>query len=171
MTIFTTNTNQDKLITPQSHYVAFTGEYDQLKSMGFEFQKLYANNYQQWNLEDLRVWKKGAELTFDRDPNRFAMILDFLMTVGFENIPYQDSTIFDDYSYCKLYMNTITHECTTDEEPHFQEMKRIAQAMKNNEENIPDTPWASIALVKGDKSLEMLRELCERKWINIKERD
>lgn len=170
MTIFATNTNQDELITPQSHYVAFTGEYNQLKPMGFEFQKLYASNYQQWSLEDLRVWKKGAELTFDRDPNRFAIIFDFLLTVGFENVPYKDSPIFDDYSYCKLYINTVTHECTTDEEPHFKEMGRIAQAMKNKEENIVNNPWASITLVKGDKSIEMLRNLCEKNWLSIQKR-
>lgn len=53
-------------------YIKFTGDYSKLLSMGFEFQKLYANNYMQWSKgtgidwsPETRVWKKGAEVTLD----------------------------------------------------------------------------------------------------------
>lgn len=46
-------------------YVKFTGDYKKLKSMGFEFQKLYASNYMQWCKNHFRVWKKGSDITHD----------------------------------------------------------------------------------------------------------
>lgn len=46
-------------------YVKFTGDYAKLKTMGYKFQKLYASNYMQWNKGDLRVWRKGADMTHD----------------------------------------------------------------------------------------------------------
>jgi len=46
-------------------YVKFTGDYAKLKGMGYKFQKLFASNYMQWNLGDLRVWKKGSDITYD----------------------------------------------------------------------------------------------------------
>ena len=46
-------------------YLKFTGDYKKLKSMGFEFQKLYANNYMQWHKNHFRVWKKGSDITHD----------------------------------------------------------------------------------------------------------
>ena len=41
-------------------YVKFTGDYSKLKGMGFTFQKLFANNYMQWERNSFRVWKKGG---------------------------------------------------------------------------------------------------------------
>ena len=49
-------------------YIKFTGEFGKLKSMGFEFQKLYASNYMQWCNDETRVWKKGCDVTMDRIP-------------------------------------------------------------------------------------------------------
>ena len=46
-------------------YVKFTGDYSKLKSMGYTFQRLYAANYMQWNRGDLRVWRKGSDITHD----------------------------------------------------------------------------------------------------------
>ncbi len=46
-------------------YVRFTGDYAKLKEMGYTFQKLYANNYMQWEKGGIRIWKKGSDITFD----------------------------------------------------------------------------------------------------------
>lgn len=46
-------------------YVKFTGEYNKLKGMGYEFQKLYASNYMQWCKDHFRIWKKGNDITHD----------------------------------------------------------------------------------------------------------
>lgn len=37
--------------TYQKTMLAFHGDYSALKGMGFTFQKLYAGNYMQWELE------------------------------------------------------------------------------------------------------------------------
>ena len=45
------------------NYIKFTGKYAELKDKGFEFQKLFANNYMQWRRDGIRVWKKGGDVT------------------------------------------------------------------------------------------------------------
>lgn len=48
------------------NYIRFTGKYGDLKKQwGFGFQRLYANNYMQWCNGDVRVWKKGGDVTVD----------------------------------------------------------------------------------------------------------
>lgn len=46
-------------------YIKFIGKYTDLKLQGFVFQKLYADNYMQWERDGVRVWKYGAEVTID----------------------------------------------------------------------------------------------------------
>lgn len=50
-------------------YIKFKGDYSQLKNLGFSFQKLYANNYMQWEKDGVRIFKKGSELTIGRISN------------------------------------------------------------------------------------------------------
>lgn len=65
--------------------IRFTGDYSQLKSMGYSFQKLYAGNYMQWanesteHLCSTRVWKKGAEVTIDELTNYEGFFFDELL--------------------------------------------------------------------------------------------
>jgi hypothetical protein len=65
--------------------IAFTGDYSALKSMGYSFQKLFAGNYMQWELESqehicsTRVWKKGAEVTIDELRNYEGFFFDALL--------------------------------------------------------------------------------------------
>ena len=44
-------------------YVRFTGDYAQLKGLGYEFQKLHAANYMSWNKNGVFIFKKGADVT------------------------------------------------------------------------------------------------------------
>jgi hypothetical protein len=52
-------------------YLRFTGNVKNLKSIGFEFQKLFADNRINWSKEDLkhihytRIWKAGNRITLD----------------------------------------------------------------------------------------------------------
>jgi len=46
-------------------YIKFTGKYEELKSKGFEFQRLFANNYMQWFKYGIRVWRRGGDITYD----------------------------------------------------------------------------------------------------------
>lgn len=50
-------------------YIKFTGDYSKLKTMDYEFQKLYAGNYMQWCNDGTRIWKKGGDVTIDRLTN------------------------------------------------------------------------------------------------------
>lgn len=46
-------------------YLKFNGPLSELKSLGFEFCKLFADNRMQWNYEEFRIWKRGSILTID----------------------------------------------------------------------------------------------------------
>ena len=52
--------------TKTMRILKFIGSYKDLKPNGFEFQRLYANNYMQWCKEidgqTIRVWKKGNDV-------------------------------------------------------------------------------------------------------------
>lgn len=61
-------------------YIKFTGNYSQLKHMGYTFQKLYASNYMQWENDGFRVWKRGAELTIDRLTNYEGSFLELILS-------------------------------------------------------------------------------------------
>ena len=69
--------------------IDFTGEYSGLKDLGFVFQRLYAMNYMQWGHEEseLRVWKKGAEVTASTYPNGMIAQLLVLMENGVTELP------------------------------------------------------------------------------------
>jgi hypothetical protein len=73
--------------------IKFTGDYSKLLSMGFKFQKLYANNYMQWEketqeyLSSVRVWKKGSQITIDSLTNYEGFFLDELLRLKNLNKP------------------------------------------------------------------------------------
>jgi hypothetical protein len=46
-------------------YLKFNGSLSELKYLGFEFCKLFADNRMQWNYEDFRIWKRDSILTID----------------------------------------------------------------------------------------------------------
>ena len=51
-------------------HIHFSGDYSLLKTMGYDFQRLYASNHQQWhNFDaDIRIWRKGSALTMNQFP-------------------------------------------------------------------------------------------------------
>jgi len=74
-------------------HIHFKGDYAKLKSMGYAFQKLYASNYMQWCSDkgegDLRVWKKGAELTITPFINNEGSLLEQLIKHRESGTPLQ----------------------------------------------------------------------------------
>lgn len=95
-------------------WVKFTGDYAELKNMGFEFQKLYGNNYMQWSKNGFRVWKRGHDIT--HDSYNLYKLISFLRTEPIAK-KYKDDgsiVIFKFYDKEDKYKG-YTYEPWTDE--------------------------------------------------------
>lgn len=74
-------------------YLKFTGDFSQLKAMGFEFCKLFAGNRMQWSFENAkhihytRIWKAARRITLDDLTNYEGRFFEALFTRQKEKQP------------------------------------------------------------------------------------
>jgi len=135
--------------------IGFTGDYAQLKSMGFEFQKLYAGNYMQWHHEesDVRIWKKGADVTISQISGMEGQLLQMMLddTV----FPIKHSNIIG--YYLEMYVNCVTNILTLDHRGHEAEVML----------GCIDRSWQS--LIMNRDTILMLQKLGKLGWIHVKD--
>lgn len=166
---------QDDIIHPENYTVTYTGEYSILKNLGYNFQKLYAANYQQWNKGDIRVWKRGRVVTHDELGGRFPAVLNILLNLGVDNLPFEPSSYFTDTRYLNLYIHKDTFECTTDPTQYNEGRKRFWESWDKikSEKALGVTPTTElevedwVKLVFTPESVEPLRQLIDKGLIKI----
>lgn len=166
------------IIHPKEYFVSFIGDYAQLTELEYSFQKLYAANYQQWNKGDIRAWKKGKIVTHDQLGNRFPAVLNALLRIGFDSLPFEQSSLFPDTYWMRLYIHNETYECTPDPSKYKQARKRFWESWDKRKEedaqgieptaklNVED--WTELAFTPED--INPLRELVEKGWIKLEKR-
>ena len=99
-------------------YIKFIGDYSKLKTMGYEFQKLFANDYMQWSKRSdgeysptTRIWKKGAEVTMDRLTNYegsfFELYMDYKQRG--EELPWHTSNFFRKHTTLRVITNNVDY--------------------------------------------------------------
>jgi hypothetical protein len=167
--------NQCEIIHPKDYYVKFTGTYAQLKKHGYAFQKLHAANYQQWNCGDVRIWRKGQEVTHDKFGNAFAAVFHQLVKLGIEDLPYVPVTYFQNTCWLKLYLNKETYECTPDPSKYKQDRSRIWASFDKIEQEeaegiVPTSQieieeWIEIIITPD--AVKPLRELVSKNWATL----
>ena len=137
--------------------IGFTGEYSQLKHMGFEFQKLYASNYMQWHHEasDIRIWKKGADLTINSIQGMEGQLLQMMLD---GHVFHMKPSMSMGY-YLEMYVNTVTNELTTDPTEYVKEME--------DSELFLTRIWRAFSMNKD--TMLMLQKLARLGWIHVKE--
>lgn len=140
-------------------YIRFTGKYSKLKSMGYEFQKLFAGNYMQWGHDELgfRVWKRGAELTIDRFTNHEGALLEYLINSRRDNV----TLLVKQYSrsarsYITFYINQQSGEVTTDDSGWLEEFRRFAKS-----DDIMNDPTLTHDWLNTSTSPEWVRSLMD----------
>jgi len=136
-------------------YVKFTGQYNKLKSMGFEFQKLHAMNYMQWERNDFRIWKKGSEITHDE--LRLYTFMKFLETCP--TLRVLDNRVVSFY----YIRNDKTHE--VEYLPYTEENKKMYWAFMQNDDDFPDIYISSQAIDK--KTLDDIKEFKDLGWYEL----
>jgi hypothetical protein len=96
-------------------YLKFTGNAKDLKSMGFDFAKLFADNRMQWSIEDLkhihytRIWKAGSRITLDALVNYEGRFFESFFDREKEGLPLDIQTLGNS-TYIRFVKNTETLE-------------------------------------------------------------
>jgi len=149
-------------------YIKFTGDYSKLKSMGYAFQRLYAGNYMQWCSEngegDLRVWKRGAELTIGPFINHEGALLAQL-------IEYRESdTVLKlKYNCVPIWIHNDSGEVSFDDDTmfagHMEVMTKWHEAIKANEstDDLELYPWTQVPT--KTKLIQDIMALYDMGWI------
>jgi len=147
--------------------IKFTGPYGKLKTLGFEFQRLFAGNYMQWHHDesDIRIWKRGADLTINCIQNNegdlLQWIIDKVTITGYGARSNDD----DDLRF-RVYKNIQTHEITLHDTEYMAE-KKASMVMYTEQQLITHNIWQVEYM--SAQTIYMLRELHSRGWIEIKE--
>jgi len=97
--------------------IKFIGKYNELKSLGYDFQKLYAGDYMQWSKGDdynkVRVWKRGDDVTLggrltNQSGSFFRIVLENIKN-GVEFVTYIGNHE-NESAYFYVYLNKKTDE-------------------------------------------------------------
>lgn len=137
-------------------YIKFTGDFGKLKSMGYEFGKLFASNYMQWSRGGTRVWKKGGDVTLERVLNHTGVFFEVYMA-NRNNLPWQTISGRD-----RLYVVVNQEDGTVsfDYESYVAECREamaVPRAYKLESRSM------------SRKELEPLEELIELGWVELAE--
>jgi len=150
-------------------FIKFTGDYSKLKSMGYEFQALYASNYMQWSKASdgewsptTRVWKKGTEVTMDALTNYEGAFFELYMDYKNrgEEIPWHTSNFLGKSTYLRVITHRATRTVSFDYELYVNQMREHI--------NNPDTATYEYESVVVDaKVLAALDEFIKLGWVEL----
>lgn len=140
--------------------------------MGYEFQRLYANNYMQWSKPSdgewsptTRVWKKGADVTMDALTNYegafFEMYMDHI-TNGIE-LPWEDTRFG---CWLRVVTNNTDHSVSFDYELYREQERNNTKHFRKNEE-LMSFDYAVVPLSR--KTLHALDEFIKLGWVELAE--
>jgi len=144
-------------------YLKFTGEYNKLKTMGYDFQKLYAANYMQWHKDGIRIFKRGA--TIEHGSINLYKLITFLRTKP--AIRSYDTCM----AFYKFYSNADINEY--DYYPMTEENKKkynenIEQWLSVTDDTPRDKLPAYLSTeIINKKTLEQLQELEQLGWYEL----
>jgi len=154
-------------------YIKFVGDYSKLKSMGYEFQKLFAGNYMQWCKRSdgkfsssTRIFKKGAEVCLDRLTNYEGSFFELYMDYknNGKDLPWKSSS-FMKTVYLRVVVNHTDYSASFDYDAYTaQEVANYAAFDNDNvDAMVDDLEVVSIS----KKHLAALDELIELGWAEL----
>jgi hypothetical protein len=153
-----------------SLYIKFTGDYSKLKSMGYVFQRLFAGNYMQWCSDggegELRVWKRGAELTIGRYINHEGDFLYHLLKYREDDKPLPLK-----HNCVPVWIQNETDKVSLDDATHWEgymaNMMLWNDAIKADEstDDLPLYEWSQVPA--KPKLIKDVMELYDMGWIEV----
>lgn len=155
-------------------YIKFTGDYSKLKSMGYEFQKLFANDYMQWSKASdgeysptTRIWKKGAEVTMDRLTNYEGVFFELYMeykTNGKE-LPWHTSNFFRKHTTLRVITNNVDYTVSFDYNTYIEQERANHIAWDKDKDANTTHDLQSVPM--DIKTLAALDELIALGWVEL----
>ena len=155
-------------------YIKFTGDYSKLKSMGYEFQKLFANDYMQWSKNSgdewsptTRIWKKGAEVTMDRLTNYEGVFFELYMEykANGKELPWHTSTTLGTHTWLRVITNNVDRTVSFDYNTYIEQER--ANHIAWDKDNDADTTHDLCSVVMDAKTLAALDELIALGWVEL----
>jgi hypothetical protein len=137
-----------------NRYIRFTGEYSKLKSLGYEFQRLFAGNYMQWHKDGVRVWKRGAEVTIDRLTNYEGEFLEFLLECR-----RTDTKLVSRWKTVGFYLNSKTGAITVDRAGYRAQMDAMGGDV--------DLEWIWSQVGVSPELIKRIMEWYDMGWIKV----
>lgn len=136
-----------------THDLTFTGDYRDLKGLGFSFNKLYASNYICYNKGDMWIWKIGRMVEFGHVGAHsgaiFARMLerDFVWNNKQSDDPYRESELVIDLATGMLdYYDRMKHE-------NWQIYQHLPMSERNEQPQQYVRVWVGDDLVADAKTL------------------
>tara|TARA_Y100001001_G_scaffold152479_1_gene165148 strand:- start:293 stop:829 length:537 start_codon:yes stop_codon:yes gene_type:complete len=163
------NTNQTKML-------AFHGDYSALKGMGFTFQKLYADNYMQWELEtrkhlsSVRIWKRQPQVTVDCLTNFegsfFQLLLDY-RTAGkpLSITSLQCIECVKDLDTYSVLMGDEAKALYRAQQQAF--IDYLDQSNDGNDKSVPEPQHRYEMLIVAPADIQPVMNLIDMGWISI----
>lgn len=155
--------------------IQFTGDYAELKTLGFAFQRLFAGNYMQWGKGSVSVWKKGQDVTIgllgDHDAKAYAFLLPLL------NTPEFNISSLVEFDCLAFYVHKESGELTTDKTGYQKCFMSYAKAFINaNEKGIPASeikptpnPWQELLIPLNE--FEPIIALHDKGWLKLVQKE
>ena len=154
-------------------YIKFIGDYSKLKSMGYGFQKLFANNYMQWSKHSgneyspsTRIWKKGTDVTIDQLTNYEGSFFE-LYTSG-ENLPWSTG-VFTKTPALRIVTNNRDYSVSFDYQAYIEQERRNFELYEAGKDDEASHNLSVVWLTK--EHLAALDELIELGWVELENYD
>ncbi len=148
----------------QHKYIKFVGDYGKLKSMGFEFCRLFASNYMQWCNNETRVWKKGEEVTLDRLTNFEGAFFElYTSIVCWDNRFLRTENLPQHFKALPVVKNRANNTVSFDYPSYRHQLVKLMDD--------PDARYDLECTFMNTKDLEPLNKLIELGWVELGERE
>lgn len=152
-------------------YLKFTGNYNKLQEMGYEFQKLYASNYMQWHKDGLRIFKRGADITHG-NINLYKLVKLMRGLESDNDVKQSEKCVSfykfysnvdaNEYEYYPIttetrqqYMDngkqwaTLPEQCPNDDFPPYMVMETVMKTMLRDLEELNKLGWYQLVKHEG----------------------
>lgn len=149
-------------------YLKFTGEFAKLKSMGYEFQKLFAANYMQWHKNGLRIFKRGSDITHG-NIDLYKLVKFIRNTTSPDHVRMSEKHV----SFYKFYSNADTNEydyypMTEENKKKYGDNMKQWGKVKDNTPKDKLPPYMTTEIVRKSMLLD-LEELNKLGWYELAE--
>lgn len=141
-------------------YLKFTGDYAELKNLGYKFQKLFANNYMSWSKNRVFIFKKGSDITHGN--------IDLYKLVMFLKTNPIVRSNGKSISFFKFYTNEDTNEYEyypITKENITKYRANLDEWGKWDKDSGIQAPECMSMEHVGNDLMEQIKELTDRGWV------